>query len=246
MQTGLVSVTFRELPISEIIRLAREAGLDGIEWGSDYHCKPGDTVRAKEIAGLMKENNLSVISYGSYYKSGDETDFSSTINNALIFGTNNIRIWAGDKSSADVSEDEWRKMVADTQRVADIAREHNIDISFEYHNNTLTDSISSTIKLLDEINRDNVYSYWQALVDSEPENNVREIQKLVDHRKLKNLHVQATGKNGRVALTDMQDIWKSYISAASPANPALLIEFVKDDSIEQFLDDAKILIDLKG
>jgi len=246
MQTGLVSVTFRDMSIPEIIKLTVEAGFDGIEWGSDYHCKPGDTARAQKIAVLMKEKNLSVISYGSYYKSGDETDFSAIINNALILETVNIRIWAGGIDSADATEDDWRRMVSDTQRIADIAREHSIDISFEYHNNTLTDSISSAIKLLEEINRDNVYTYWQALVDSDPENNVRDIKKLVDLGKLKNLHVQATGKNGRVALAEMHDIWKSYISAASPANPALLVEFVKDDSPEQFLEDAKILTSMKG
>jgi len=241
MKTGLVSVTFRELQPSEIIKLAKEAGLQGIEWGGDYHCPPGETDTACKIASLMKESGLVTLSYGSYYKVKTESDFNPVLNNAILLETGNIRVWAGDKGSAETEENERSLIISDTQRIADIARVHNIDISFEYHSHTLTDTIDSTIKLLEEINRDNVYTYWQAPADSDPDENIRDIKKLVDIKKLKNLHIQEWGNNQRQPLATVEDKWEKYISAASPSDPALLLEFVKDDSPEQFLDDARTL-----
>jgi len=241
MKTGLVSVTFRELQPPEIIRLAKEAGLHGIEWGGDYHCPPGKIDTTRKIASLMKESGLTTLSYGSYYKVKAESDFNLVLNNAILLETGNIRVWAGDKGSAETDENERQHIVSDTQRIADMARVHNIDISFEYHSHTLTDTIDSTIRLLEEINRDNVYTYWQAPADSNPDDNIRDIKKLVDIKKLKNLHIQEWSNNERQPLASVEDKWKKYISAASPSDPALLLEFVKDDSSEQFLDDTRIL-----
>ena len=241
MKTGLVSVTFRELQPEEIIKLVKDAGLDGIEWGGDYHCPPGETETARRITSLMKENGLITLSYGSYYKTKAEIDFNLVLDNALLLETKNIRVWAGDKGSAETGINEHQQIIEDTQRVADMAHIHKIDISFEYHSHTLTDTIDSTLMLLEEINKDNVFTYWQAPADSDPDDNIRNIKKLVDINKLKNLHIQEWGNNERQPLVSVEDKWKKYISAAAASDPALLLEFVKDDNPEQFLDDARIL-----
>ena len=36
-------------------------------------------------------------------------------------------------------------------------------------------------------------------------------------------------------------LWKEYMTLAKPANPNYVMEFVKDDSTEIFLQDAKTL-----
>ena len=245
MQTGLVSVTFRGLGFEEIIRLVKEAGLDGIEWAGDTHCLPGDKETAGKIAVMMKENELSTLSYGSYYTLKQETDFNDILDNAVILGTGNIRVWAGVKGSAETDDNERSQLVADAQRIADMADEYGIDISFEYHSHTLTDTLESTVKLLNEINRNNVLTYWQAPGLSDKDDNLRSIKTLIDMKKLKNIHVNEWDGNDRVALADVYDKWSEFIKAASPANPALLLEFVKGDTIEQFRDDAQTLIRCK-
>jgi hypothetical protein len=45
IQTGLVSITFRQLSPPAIIDLVRQAGLEGIEWGGDVHVPHGDLGR---------------------------------------------------------------------------------------------------------------------------------------------------------------------------------------------------------
>ena len=67
---GLVSVSFRELGVDEIITAAKNAGLSCIEWGSDVHAPCGDTERLRYIARRCAEEDISICSYGSYFTIG--------------------------------------------------------------------------------------------------------------------------------------------------------------------------------
>lgn len=244
MLTGLVSVTLRDLPPTEIIRLVKQAGLDGIEWGADIHCPPDNPQNAKEIARQTHENELKVISYGSYYFAGKDNDFADILDTAVILQTDNIRIWAAAEyvGSADTSEETRAKITEDIQKIADMAAEKGISISFEYHNNTLTDTLDSTVRLLNDVDRKNVYTYWQKPDRATVEENVQSLKTLVEMKKLKNLHIFShTGYNERNPFSHGAEEWTRYIEVIKPANPALLFEFVKDDSPGQFLEDAKFL-----
>ena len=94
MQTGLVSVTFRQLSYIDIIKLVKESGLDVIEWGSDIHCPSSEFDTARAIAAEMSEHGLKTISYGSYYRTGTFAPFEDILSIAKILGTDNIRVWA--------------------------------------------------------------------------------------------------------------------------------------------------------
>ena len=243
MKTGLVSVTFRELSPIEIIKLAKEAKLDGIEWGADIHCPPDNPPNAKNVASLMREHGLSTISYGSYYRAGGESDsqhcFQDIVDTALLLETDNIRIWTGNISSKNADDDVWHRTVTDIRRVADMAAAKDITVSFEYHDGTLSDGLEPTLRLLRHVDRANVFTYWQALSGSVPEVNISDIKQLVHIKKLKNIHVFSMSGNERLPLRALADHWARYVAAAAPCNPALLLEFVKESA--QFADDAKYL-----
>jgi len=244
MQTGLVSVTFRQLTPEQIVALVKEAGLDGIEWGGDIHCPPGDKEKAQSIAALMAEGGLAAISYGSYYRTGSFEDFEGYIDTARILGTKNIRVWAGKLASDEAGADDWARSVEDTRRICDAAAGHGIDISFEYHANTLTDTQAGTVRLLEEIGRGNCYTYWQPPTGITYEENIRSIRQLADMGKLMNIHVCAPA--ARSPLSERREEWVRYIGEASPRRPALLLEFVKDNDPDCFLEDAKTLRSLAG
>ena len=95
MKTGLTSVTFRQKSPEEIIALAKEAGLTGIEWGGDIHVPAGDTKTASEIGRKTREAGLAVLSYGSYYRGDEGEDFAPVLASAKALGAPVIRIWAG-------------------------------------------------------------------------------------------------------------------------------------------------------
>jgi 3-dehydroshikimate dehydratase len=242
MITGVVSVTFRELKPLDIIKLTKESGLNGIEWGSDIHCPPDNAQAASEIFALMTENGLSSISYGSYYQVGSFGRFDHILNTTVKLGAKNIRVWAGDTASIESGADVWKNVTEDSQRIADMAFPFGITISYEYHNDTLTDNLESVLLLINRVKRGNVYTYWQPPINSDVEDNLKSIQKLVKMKKLKNLHIFTL--DGLVRLPLDAGIWIQYVREASPCEPALLLEFVKGNSIQQFLDDAKALIKL--
>ena len=41
IRPGLCSITFRDLSVDDVVALAADAGLAGIEWGADRHVPPG-------------------------------------------------------------------------------------------------------------------------------------------------------------------------------------------------------------
>jgi len=67
---GLVSVTFRHLSAKNVVDLAVQAGLTGIEWGGDKHVPHGDLKIAKQVREYSIKAGLEVTAYGSYYRVG--------------------------------------------------------------------------------------------------------------------------------------------------------------------------------
>ena len=67
---GVVSISFRDKTILEILKAASEAGLKFIEWGSDVHAPCEDKARLLEIAQLQEKYNISASSYGTYFRLG--------------------------------------------------------------------------------------------------------------------------------------------------------------------------------
>lgn len=245
MLTGLVSVTFRKLSAPEIVRLTKDAGLDGIEWGGDIHCPPGDMQAAQRIVALMRAHGLKTISYGSYYRAGTWGAFDQVVQTAITLETQNIRIWAGDMPSALASAEVRARIVEDTKRCADMAAANDISVSFEYHANTLTDTLPSTICLLNDVDKDNVLTYWQPPDGVSLDDNILAISRLVAMKKLKNLHVFASDNGDRMPLSHGVAMWKQYIAEAAVCSPALLLEFVRGDDPSLMTEDAQTLLALR-
>lgn len=166
IRPGLCSVTFRDLDIETVIDHAREAGLECIEWAGDVHVPPGDAVAARRARELTQQAGLAVASYGSYLRfEGTEEEVRAEGEGVLAaarkLGAPRIRVWAGSADSADVPEQDRARIVGRVQEFAQRAAAHGIDVGLEFHGRTLTDEIGSTLRLLDEVDRDNVRSYWQ-------------------------------------------------------------------------------------
>jgi len=247
MKTGLVSVTFRRLTIDEIIILAAKAGIDGIEWGGDVHCPPDDLKKISEAAAKTKASGLEVASYGSYYKIGVDDNFGDILAAARTLDAPNIRCWAGNTGSRDASIEYRDRVVEDARKIADIAEDAGISVSFEYHGQTLTDTQESTVKLLQEVDRKNIFTYWQPLFNTGYTENLANISELSALNKLKNIHAyQWEGCDSdsfvRKPFAEGKSVWLEYLQRAKAEY--ILLEFVKDDSEEQFFEDARVLIEI--
>lgn len=245
LKTGLVSVTFRKLPPEEIIQLVSKSGLDAIEWGGDIHVPHGDVKKAEEIANKCQEAGIKLPSYGSYYRVGCGNEvsppFSAVLESALALGTNAIRVWAGNKGTNEADEAWWARVVEDGQRIADEAAKHNLYIDYEFHGNTLTDRWDMALKLYEAIGRSNVRSSWQPPTGAAFAEQKASLPPILPY--LGNVHVFHWEDRKRLPLHEGESNWDTYIEqiVSTEREHYLMLEFVKNDDPEQYLEDANTL-----
>ncbi|NHN33086.1 sugar phosphate isomerase/epimerase family protein [Paenibacillus agricola] len=245
MQTGLLSVTFRQLDPGEIIKLASQAGLQAIEWGGDIHVPHGDVERAKQVREWTIAAGIEVASYGSYYRVGsinkNNLTFDQVLASAVALQAPAIRVWAGDQGSESADE-AWRSGVAaDAARIAGLAQAVGITVDFEYHKGTLTDSSESAIRLLEQIDHPNIRCNWQPLMNLTVEERKQGLRAVLPW--LANLHVYQWEPGLRHPLQQGTSEWTEYVAIAREAHGRrhAMLEFVKEDAPQQFLEDAETL-----
>ncbi len=248
IRTGLCSVTFRKLAPSAIVVLAKRGQLDAIEWGGDVHVPHGDVKAARTIRRMMCDEGLEIPSYGSYYRMGQAQErFEDVVSSALILGAPVIRVWAGTIGSPQATGATWGSVIEDSRRCAAMAQSEGLRIAFEYHGNTLTDTDEAAIRLLTDVNHPAVNCYWQmrdsTMSLSEHLDSLRSILPWLEH-----VHVQATRDGQRVPLETQAGTWQRIlgVAASTGRDHTTRLEFVRDDSPEQFLADAAMLRSLKG
>jgi sugar phosphate isomerase/epimerase len=244
---GLCSVTFRKLAPRTIVRLATECGIEGIEWAGDVHVPPGQLDFARHVRRLTEDAGLSVISYGSYIAppSDDETAFATVLETAQALGAPNIRIWPGSRNrdSVTYSRQEREHAASLIRRMARLADSASVTIGLEYHPNSLTDDLASAQKLVAEIDDPNVFLYWQPRPGLPLEEALDELRAI--GAESSHVHVFAwDGEKSRYPLSDQRTYWSRILTEAPetrwPGDRFAMLEFVRDDSPEQFRLDAAV------
>lgn len=245
LYSGIVSVTFRGLQPADVVKLTAEAGLDAVEWGGDVHVPHGDTKKAREVYALTIDSGLKIASYGSYYTAGVSPEkglsFDSVLESALELHAPNIRVWAGATGSREADDDCRKRVTEDTQRICEAALKENIGISFEYHANSLTDTPESALKLIRDVNCSNVYTYWQPSLGISFEERLKALEMVSPW--LTNIHAYQWKELERMPLASGKAEWNKYFELAAKikGDRYCLLEFVKDDKPEQFIEDAASL-----
>lgn len=235
LQPGLVSITYRTLSPQEIIRLCQALHLEGIEWGGDVHVPPGDEVKAREVAQMTSEAGLATACYGSYYRC-DGNNFEAVLQTALYLSAPLIRVWAGQKGSAESDSENFQRVADDLQRVSALAAPHGIAIATEYHGGTFTDTRESCARLHEAASHPNLKTLWQplrrAIGDARCEENADDLRAVLPF--LANVHVYhwAETPEGRKALPLAEDAtWPTYLDILRGIGQSrwLLLEFVPDN-----------------
>lgn len=231
-KTGLTTVTFRQKNIDEIIKIAVRAELDGIEVGGDVHLPPGDIVTARSIREKASESGLEIFSYGSYFKAGesDVSDFGGVLKSAVALGAPVIRVWTtpdGDKTVGALRE------------VCVMAKDAGLTIGLEFHNGTYNDGGERSLEILERVNADNLFTYWQPLYGNE--RNLADIAKINDVCKYVHVYNWIYGESDtvRLKLDDPPWFWQSYVK--SLGDKTYIMEFVRGDDENELYSDAQFL-----
>jgi len=240
IKCGMVSVTFRNYKLDEVITAVVRAGLEGIEWGGDIHIPHGDVKKAVYVSEACFAAGLEIFSYGSYYRAGQGQDFTPILETAVSLGAPNIRIWAGVKGSAD-SKSEYADIITDIQVCADRAAACGLTIAFEYHSGTLTDDPDSAVELIMKANRNNIFLYWQPDQFKSQEYNICALRKVLPY--LLNVHVFTWNNNNKYPLSEGYNMWMKYIDIIKNDDKphGLFLEFSPDNTESAFLKDAETL-----
>ena len=240
MKTSMTSVTFRKKTIPEIVQLAKLAQLDAVEWGGDIHVPMGDFTAALQARTLCEENGLDISAYGSYYRATPGEDFLPVLQTAQMLQCPAIRVWAGTMGSAECSPLQRQEIVEQLRSAVQLATQAECTVATEYHAWTLTDTLESTLQLLQEV--PGLKTFWQPQAGRTLETNLTELGQLKAY--VLNLHVfHWDAQFNRFPLADGADLWKQYLHTTVNFNlqSYATLEFVKDDDEVQFLADAKAL-----
>jgi len=243
---GLVSITFRKLTASEVAALVQQSGLSAIEWGGDIHAPHGDVAKAKEVARITADHGLSTCAYGSYYRVGESEakglTFASVLDSAVALGAPVIRVWAGSRNSGDADPAYRAMVVADCQRIADLAQSAGVRVAFEYHGNTLTNTDAAAQQLLNDLPHPNLFTFWQPHVGRPFAEADAGLQAILP--RLWNLHVFSWYTHERQVLAARDKDWIRWLTLvrSTGRDHVCTIEFVLGDSQVQFLADAKVLL----
>lgn len=249
MKAGICSITFRKLEPAAVVDLVARAGLRGIEWGGDVHVPHGDLEAAVRVKALTLDAGLQVSSYGSYYHAGEDEGrglrFEDVLRSAGELGAPMIRIWAGRKGSAEATAEYRESVAADLRRVAALAAAAGVGVGLEWHGGSLTDQPGSAMHLMQAVGHANVSLYWQPNVSIDDPACLLSLEQALPY--LANVHLfhWQTGIGGleRRPLAEGAAVWRMCLDVLqkSAKQHWLLMEFVRDDSPAQFLEDAAVL-----
>ena len=239
-QIGLVSVSFRGLSPEEIIRIAKDAGLSRIEWGSDVHAPFDDAERLSTIAACQRSAGLRCSSYGTYFVLGrdDPAVLSRYIAAAKCLDTSVLRLWCGTKGSSDYTPQELQALYEDCRSAASIAQAHGVTLCMECHNHTLTDTKESALALMEAISSPAFRMYCQPNQLRSEQENLQYLKLLRPYIVL--VHVFQWKDVCRFPLADGIEVWKAYLRTLKKET-TLLLEFMPDDQPQSLPIEAAAL-----
>ena len=166
MKTALCTIAFKELPVEQVLDLAREHGLDGVEiWGKEPHM--GETYDADRVAKLkdaVAERGLDISAFGSYVKPEmDDFDALSqaALDIAVGLGADVMRIWSGGGASAHVTPEAYALAVERLKDLCLRAADVGVTLAFEFHDNSICDNARGIVRLIEDVGSPVLKTYYQ-------------------------------------------------------------------------------------
>ena len=163
MQIGFTSTSFRQIKsLEKIVAIARDTGVDCIEWGGDIHVK--DIEAAKKAKKLCDNANIKICSYGSYYRVGSKnaSEWEKICKIASEMNAESVRIWLGKTDSEKTDDKAYRNLVEDAKAICSAAKKYGLIVCPECHDNTYNNNTDAFLKIQKDIGCDNFRTYFQS------------------------------------------------------------------------------------
>lgn len=240
INTGVVSVSFRDRTPFEILTEMKKADLSFIEWGSDVHAPCHDKEKLFEIARLQREYDIVCSSYGTYFRflETPTEELTSYIDAAKILETDVLRLWCGKISGMQMTDAEKEALLAECCAAAKIAKEHGVTLCLECHKNTFTENPDDAVWLMDQVNSQNFRMYWQPFQWQSAKQNVENAKTIAPY--VKHVHVFNWKGGDKLPLGEAVNEWQEYLKHFSLPR-TLLLEFMPDNQLSSLCTEADAL-----
>lgn len=201
IKIGLCTIAYGELELFEVLSLASRVGFDGVEiWGKPPHIPSEyDEGYISQIRKELSRRNLEIPMYGSYL-STDSVNFEKeawlVLRIAQELGAKIVRIWAGNVGSREADENAWEINVRNLQKLCEIGKEKALVFAMERHGSTLTDTIPSSVQLIERAGAANLMLNYQPAEEETTEDVIDGIGVL--EKRIVNVHAHnfGAGANG--------------------------------------------------
>lgn len=248
IKTGLVSLTFNDLSILDIVRLAADCCMQGIEWSADRHLPVGELELAARINEITHIHGLHVSCYGSHYRAGigegHGYPFDAVLRTAQALGAPSIRVWAGNQTQEKASFALCKDVNEDLKRIATLSEREGIAISLEMQANTLAETADGTLRIIEEVSHSNISIIWKLFPASLPEVNGASLTKLMKY--IGDFRVFYNRRGERRPLQEGESLWRDWLYQLknTDRDRYAMLELIPDDSPQQLKIDAQNLRDL--
>lgn len=160
MKAAFCTGSFSTEEMPEVLKLLKDMGYHGVEFWNQYLIET-DIVQLK---GLVDEIGLEVAQICPYFNvTGTEKELLDTyeiaeryINYAEILNCKLIRVFTGNVNSSQVDEKKYKQAIEGLKNICEMGREKNIFFVLETHDGSLMDTSAATLKLLNDVDCDNL------------------------------------------------------------------------------------------
>lgn len=226
MVLGLTSVTFLELTVDMILRLAHDNKLKVIEW-SERHIRHGQLEEAQKLQKLSKEVGLTIAAYSPNFNVSADSDaeFIKILETAKALGTDTLSLVVYTEKDED-PEDALLHLVSRVRYLAGLAEKQGINLCFSYRRGTILEDYIRTTQFMELVDRKNVSVSWQPNRTSSLIYNIFELKMLAASR--------------YTPIIEGKDEWQQYLKVLKTTgrNGTLLF---RDCKVEDFQSECALM-----
>jgi len=163
IKSSICSIAWQDEPVQRVIPLVAEAGYVGIElWGPHLDRYVAESNALTDLAQQIEQADLSVPMISAYLELDQDMDGSLDIvrrylEYAQVLGSPLIRVFTGGGDAEQASINIWRRVVSGLRQVCELGQVSDIGMALETHDGHLHNSTASTLRLIKQVNVDNLY-----------------------------------------------------------------------------------------
>lgn len=216
IRLGLSSQAFPARSPREVIALALDLGLEGVEWAAESHLAPGNSSEAQALLFETLMARLAIVSFAALYRVDPEKEsglgFQALLDTASSLQAPILRIFAGRTAYASAEYAEKFALREELGRLGDLAAKRGITLCLSLSKGTALEDYASATALITELAHPFVRLAWESLPGKAPELGTQAIQGLKAETSL--ILARSADRRGRAAALDTDcEAWEARLSA---------------------------------